>query len=135
MVKLATVAAYIESLPDVVLGAKWNNPTWMVGARGFAWHRSLSKADLVRFGDVPPPTGDMLAVVTADLDAKEALLAIAPPGFFTIPHFNGYAAVLIELRKARMRDVKAAILDAYQTTAARPPPRPKPKRKPKPRRG
>ena len=62
--------------------------------------------------------GELLAVRVADLDAKDALLAIAPPGFFTIPHFNGYAAVLIALRQARTRDVRAAILDAFHAVAS-----------------
>jgi len=46
------------------------------------------------------------------------LLAMAPPGFFTIPHFNGYAAVLIALRQARTKDVRAAILGAFRTVAS-----------------
>jgi hypothetical protein len=57
------------------------------------------------------------------LDAKDALLAIAPPGFFTIPHFNGYAAILIALRKARAKDVRAAVKDAHAACAAAPPAR------------
>ena len=67
---------------------------------------------------------------TSDLDAKDALLALELPGFFTIPHFNGYAAVLIALPKARVRDVKAALRDAHGAMAAMPS---KPKRKPKPK--
>ena len=41
-----------------------------------------------------PPPGEILAVRVESLDAKDALLEIAPPGFFTIPHFQGYAALL-----------------------------------------
>jgi hypothetical protein len=52
-----------------------------------------------------------------NLDAKDALLEIAPPGFFTIPHFDGYAGVLIALRQARAKDVRAAILDAFRAIA------------------
>ena len=59
-----------------------------------------------------------LAVSVESLDAKDALLEIAPPGFFTIPHFQGYAAVLIELRRARAKDVRAAVLDAFRAVAA-----------------
>jgi hypothetical protein len=35
--------------------------------------------------------------VVADVDAKDALVASMPGYFFTTPHFNGYAAVLIDL--------------------------------------
>ena len=36
---------------------------------------------------------------TADLADKEAALAAHSDSFFTIPHFDGYRAVLIRLRK------------------------------------
>jgi hypothetical protein len=112
------IDAYATSLPGVTVGAKWGNRTWLIEDKGFAWQRPFSKADLKRFGDEKPPAGDILAVRVESLDAKDALLAMAPPGFFTIPHFNGYAAVLIELRKARAKDVRAAILDAFRAVAS-----------------
>ena len=116
---LESVGAYAAKLPSVKVGHKWNQRTWMVGDVGFAWQRPFSKADLKRFGDTAPPTGEILAVIVENLDAKDALLAIAPPGFFTIPHFVGYAAILIELRVAHAADVRAAILAAHQLAAAR----------------
>jgi len=112
------VDTFAKSLPGVTVGAKWGNRTWMVEDKGFAWQRPLSKADIKRYGDETPPQGEILAVRVENLDAKDALLAIAPPGFFTIPHFNGYAAVLIALRQARAKDVRAAIRDAFSTVAA-----------------
>lgn len=114
---LDDVDAFATSLPDVVVGTKWNNRTWMVGNKGFAWQRPFSKADLKRFGNEVPPAGDIVAVTVGSLDAKDALLAIAPRGFFTIPHFNGYPAVLIALRQARTSDVRAALLAAWRTVA------------------
>jgi hypothetical protein len=113
------VDAFAKKLPGVTVGARWGNRTWMVGDKGFAWERPFSKADLKRFGDQTPPAGPILAVRTDGLDAKEALLALALPGFFTIPHFNGYAGLLIELPEARAKDVRAAIKDAYAAMAAR----------------
>jgi hypothetical protein len=112
------VDAFARTLPGVTVGTKWANRTWMVDGKGFAWQRPFSKADLKRFGDDTPPPGEILAVSVENLDAKDALLAIAPPGFFTIPHFNGYPAVLIALRQARRKDVRAAILGAFRTIAA-----------------
>lgn len=117
IVKLEQAAAIADALPGVTVGAKWGNRTWLVGDKGFAWVRPFSKADLKRFGDETPPSGDILAVKVENLDAKEALLSMELPGFFTIPHFNGYAAVLIELRKARVRDVRAAIVAAHRTVS------------------
>ncbi len=122
-ITIEAVATFISGLPGVTMGLKWGNRTWMVGDKSFAWQRPFTKADLRRFGDETPPAGDILAVRVENLDAKDALLAIAPPGFFTIPHFNGYAAVLIALRQARAKDVRAAIEDAFQVAASGPPPR------------
>jgi len=120
---LADVDAFAMSLPGVTVAAKWGHRTWMVNDRGFAWQRPFSKADLKRFGDETPPAGDILAVRVESLDAKDALLEIAPPAFFTIPHFNGYPGILIALRKARARDVRAAIKDAHAAMAAQGPAR------------
>lgn len=116
--KLDDVERFATSLPGVTIAAKWGHRTWMVDGKGFAWERQFSKADLKRFGDETPPQGEIIAVRVENLDAKEALLEIALPGFFTIPHFNGYAAVLIELRRARVKDVRAAIRGAFHAVAA-----------------
>jgi hypothetical protein len=112
------VEKFAMSLPGVTVGTKWANRTWMVDGKGFAWQRPLRKADLKRYGDEAPPTGEILAVSVENLDAKDALLAMELPGFFTIPHFNGYAAILIALRQARAKDVRAAILDAFRAVAS-----------------
>lgn len=121
--KLAQVAAFAESLANVTVGKRWNNKTWLVDERGFLWERPLSKADLARFGDAAPPHGEIVAFITESLDAKDALLAMDLPGFFTIQHFNNYPGVLVELRLAAVRDVKAAIRSAYQTAVALGPPK------------
>ena len=112
------VAAFMKTLPDVTVNERYGNRTWLVGDKFFAWQRAFSKADIKRFGDEKPPDGVILAVKVESLDAKDALLSIAPPGFFTIPHFNGFPAVLVQLKKARAKDVRAAIVDAHRTVAA-----------------
>jgi hypothetical protein len=126
-VQLETVASFAAGLPGVAVGARWDNRTWLVGEHGFAWQRPLSKADVKRFGDEVLPRGELLAVITDGLDGKDALLAMGLPGFFTIPHFNGFPAVLIELGRARLADVRAAIADAHRIAAARPPKKAKPR--------
>ena len=131
--KLDAVAAFAEKLPGVTIGAQWGNKTWMVGDRGFALERPFSKADLARFDDETPPAGHILAVMVENLDAKDALLAMDLPGFFTIPHFNGYAAVLIELRRARASDVLAVVATAHLLVLNAPPKRARSTKKPRSR--
>ncbi len=127
---MAAVDAYARTLAGVTVGTKWGRRTWQVGEAGFVWDRPLSKADIKRWGDTPLPQGEILGVKVENLDAKDALLEIAPAGVFTIEHFKSYPAVLIELRLARAAEVRRFILDAWRTVASEPP---KPKRKRKQR--
>lgn len=120
MVSVDDAAAIALALPDVTEGERHGHRTWFVAGKGFAWERAFSKTDIRRFGDAGPPAGPILAVRVADLGDKEAVLAEAPKGFFTIPHFDGYAAVLIQLGAVGSRALRDAILDAWLACA--PPP-------------
>jgi len=91
------VARLVAQLPEVTEGSRYGNRSWSVGGKAFAWERPFSKADLKRFGEVPPPTGQILAVTVADLHEKEAVLAAGRPGVFTIAHFDSFPAVLLQL--------------------------------------
>jgi hypothetical protein len=117
MVTEDDVAAMTASLPEVVDGERHGHRTWFVGGKAFAWMRPFSKADLRRFGDETPPDGPVLAVAVADLGEKEAVLATGMRGVFTIPHFDGYAALLVHLKVAGKRNVRELLTDAWLTTA------------------
>lgn len=113
MVRLEEAAQLLAELPEVTEGEHHGHRTWSVGGKGFAWDRPFSKADIKRFGDAGPPQGPILAVRLADLGEKEAVLAEGTKGVFTISHFNGYAAVLVELRVVGKRPLRALIIDGW----------------------
>jgi hypothetical protein len=105
------------ALPEVTVGLRFSHRTWFVGKKGFVWERPLSKADIKRYGDETPPEGPLLAVRVEDEDEKRAVLEANPKAFFTIEHFNGYNAVLIQLKKVTKRALRDAILDAWLACA------------------
>ena len=117
MMMLDEAARLALALPEVCEGARHGNRAWQVNGKGFAWERPFSKADIRRFGSATPPEGHILAVLVSDLGEKEAVLAANPTAFFTIPHFDGYPAVLIQLMKVTENALQEAIVDGWLACA------------------
>ena len=117
MATIDDVAELALRLPDVTESERHGNRTWFVARKAFAWERPFTKADVRRFGEQTPPDGPILAVRVEDLGEKEAVLAAHPEVFFTISHFDGFSAVLIQLRKVSAPMLREAVTDGWLACA------------------
>ncbi len=90
--------------------------SWAVNKKTFAWERPLRRADVEALG-AAAPSGPILGLRTGDLEMKDALLASLSDVFFTTPHFNGYPAVLVRLNAISIRQLRAALVDAWISRA------------------
>jgi hypothetical protein len=98
--------------------AEDGRPSYVVHGKMFCFHRSQ------RRDAVDPNTGerlnDVLMFRVDDLDTKELVLSDPRGIFFTTPHFDGYAAVLMripklaQLSREELRDV---VVDAWLARA------------------
>ena len=110
-------------LPEVELGVSWGDrPTYKVPkgprGRGFVLHRAPGRTA------IDPGTGepydDLLVVVTPSAEDKEALVGDEATPFFTVPHFDGYNAVLVQqsrLGELTYDELAEVITDAWRSRA------------------
>jgi hypothetical protein len=89
---------------------------WRVRKKLFAWERPLRRSDLDALGD-EAPTGAILGLRTADLEMKDVLLSGEPDVYFTTPHFDGYAAVLVRLGAIARGVLEDALIEAWLARA------------------
>ena len=100
------------ALPETSEATSWGNRAWKVRGRTFAWERPLRRADLAALGE-RAPQGPVLGARVEHLVAKEALLADPSGVYYTTPHFDGYAAVLVELERIGGDDLRELIAEAW----------------------
>ena len=111
------------ALPDTELGISWGDrPTWKVPrgpkGKGFLLYRAPGRTA------IDPATGepfeDLIVITTPTEVEKNALVADESTPFFTIPHFNGYNAVLVQqsrLGELSREELAEVITDAWATKA------------------
>jgi len=104
------------SLPETSERESRGNLEWRVKDKLFVWERPLRKPDLAALGD-QAPEGPVVGAMVADLGEKEAMLAEGGGIFFTTPHFNGYAAVLVHLERISVEHLRQLIVEAWLARA------------------
>jgi hypothetical protein len=96
------VVAAGRKLPDVEEGTWFRTPCLRVRKKSFC----RMKED-----------GETLVVRVVDLEDKDALLRSDPEVFFTTPHYDGYAYVLVRLERADLAQLVELIEDAWRLSA------------------
>ena len=104
------------ALPDASEHVSRGSAQWKVRTKGFVWERPLRRADLDSLGMVEQ-RGPVLGAKTEDEAVKLALIAEDPAVFFTTPHFDGYAAVLVHLDRISRRRLGELVAEAWAVVA------------------
>jgi hypothetical protein len=115
MATWADVRKIALAFPETSEKTSFGSSAWVVKDKFFVWERPLRKSDhaaLKKLGLVAP-TEPILGVRTGDLEMKDVLLQRDPRVYFTIPHFEGYPAVLVQLKKISLKELKAVIAEAW----------------------
>jgi hypothetical protein len=100
------------SLPETSERTSREHTQWRVKDKLFVWERPLRPSDLRALGEAAPE-GPILGARVEHEIAKQALIADDPDVFFTIPHFDGYPAVLVLLEKIGARELEEVIVEAW----------------------
>jgi hypothetical protein len=104
------------SLPETDERDSRGSCQWRVKDKLFVWERPLRRSDLKALGDAAP-TGPILGARVEHLGAKEALIADDPGVYFTIPHFDGYPAVLVRLEEIAVPELEELTIEAWLSRA------------------
>jgi hypothetical protein len=119
------VAHIARSLPATEPGTTFRAVAWKVASKpkpkAFVWVRPLTPSDVKALTALGReiPTGELIGLRTADQDEKAALLEQFSEYVFDIPHFHGYAGVLVNLDAIDLDLLEDLIVDAWLALAPR----------------
>jgi hypothetical protein len=85
---------------------------WRVKDKLFVWERPLRPKEIESLG-ASAPDGPILGARVEHVGAKEALLAADPRVFFTTPHFDGHASILVRLDRIAVDELGEVIVEAW----------------------
>lgn len=121
MATLDDVRRLALALPDTAekVGGHGGGSGWRVHDKLFVWERGPTGADVRALEALDRTWPDLptVGVRTDGLEVKEALLGTFPEVFFTIPHFQGYPAVLVRVASIGLDQLQEVITDAWLVQA------------------
>jgi hypothetical protein len=96
------VTAIALKLPKTEVSTWYGTPGVKVAGKGFLRHRTESEGGVV---------------VLCDHDKKAALLRSGDPAFYTTPHYDGFGAILVDLKKVKRAELVHLITEAWRRKA------------------
>ncbi len=96
------VIAIGKKLPATEEAIWYRTPSLKVSGKGFCRLRTEAEGGLVVF---------------CDLETKEALLDSGDPAFYTTPHYDGYGAIIVNLRLINRTRLTALLTEAWHIKA------------------
>ena len=101
-----TVRELAGSLPAAEESTSYGQPAFKVGGKLFVWMS---------------PNHDALGALAlrVDPEEKELILETSPDVYFTVPHYDGYPAVLVRLDRIGRDELRERIEDAWLLRAPR----------------
>ena len=90
------------SLPASTEKSSYGTPAFRVQDKLFARMREMDAAD-----------GEVLVIFVADVGEKEALIASDLEKFFTVPHYDGHAMVLVRLRAVERDELTELLTESW----------------------
>lgn len=118
MATLDDVRRLALALPGTEEGTTRGGEAWKVGGKLFVWERPLRGTDRAHLGDAAPE-GPILGARVEHEMAKLALIDADPGVFFTTPHFDGYAAILVQLDRIGLPALEEIVTQAWLVRAPR----------------
>jgi hypothetical protein len=106
------VARLALALPGTDERISRDNRQWRVKDKLFVWQRPLRRSDLEALGDAAPD-GPILGARVEHEGAKQALVQDPSGNYFTTPHFDGYAAILVQLEPIGLEDLEELVTEAW----------------------
>jgi len=91
-----------KTLPQVEVTTWYSTPGLKVAGKGFARLRTEAEGGLV---------------LMCSLDEKERLLESGEPAYYTTPHYDGYGAIIVDLKKLSRDALRELIVQAWKLKA------------------